>query len=188
VGDPTSQHVTGERGLVCPPFSTAHPIPANVAVDEQQLIALVHYCLSLGKTPKRSLTSHQRAVQAWRRDSHLSDSAGIGGISLPRPGSTDASRRAATVRAGERDAMRGVSSRRDDLGTPLFAEVIGSLDRGVARPHDIRCGPAASVSVLGLMLLVGFMSVRVSHCRFRAALGASVGGVEKHGLPPWFGG
>ncbi|MBM4094221.1 MAG: cytochrome c, partial [Planctomycetes bacterium] len=131
------------------------PHPANVAVDEQQLIALVHYCLSLGKTPKRSLTNHQRAVQAWRRDSHLSDSAGIGGISFPRPGSTDALRHAASVRAGAQDTMRGVSSRRDDLGTPLFAEVIGSLARGVARPHDIGCGPAAGVSLLGWCCLCG---------------------------------
>jgi len=31
LGNPTAQHVTGERGLFCPPCSTAHPRPHCVA-------------------------------------------------------------------------------------------------------------------------------------------------------------
>jgi hypothetical protein len=43
------------------------PHPANVSMTTQQLIALTHYCHSLGVEPKRTLTNHQRAVEASRR-------------------------------------------------------------------------------------------------------------------------
>jgi mono/diheme cytochrome c family protein len=43
------------------------PHPANVSMTTQQLIALTHYCHSLGEEPKHMLTNHQRAIQASRR-------------------------------------------------------------------------------------------------------------------------
>ena len=43
------------------------PHPANVNMTGQQLIALTHYCHSLGAEPKHALTNHQRSVQASRR-------------------------------------------------------------------------------------------------------------------------
>lgn len=42
-----------------------HPACSNVA--EEQLIDLVHYCLSLSREPKRVLTNHQRAIRATGR-------------------------------------------------------------------------------------------------------------------------
>jgi mono/diheme cytochrome c family protein len=41
---------------------TPHPACSNVA--EQQLIDVVYYCLSLSREPKRTLTNHERAIQA----------------------------------------------------------------------------------------------------------------------------
>lgn len=43
------------------------PHPATVNLTATQLIALTHYCHSLGREPKRVQTNHQRAVQAGRR-------------------------------------------------------------------------------------------------------------------------
>ncbi len=43
------------------------PHPANVNMTTQQLIALTHYCHSLGEEPKHTLTNHQCAIQASRR-------------------------------------------------------------------------------------------------------------------------
>jgi mono/diheme cytochrome c family protein len=43
------------------------PMPASVNLDEDQLIALVHYCRSLSREPKRQLTNHQRAIEAISR-------------------------------------------------------------------------------------------------------------------------
>ncbi|MBM4093261.1 MAG: c-type cytochrome [Planctomycetes bacterium] len=43
------------------------PHPANVAIDETQLIQLTQYCLALGREPKRALTNYQRAIEASRR-------------------------------------------------------------------------------------------------------------------------
>lgn len=44
---------------------TPHPSSQNLTDD--QLIDLVHYCLSLGREPKRTLTSHQQAMQQTGR-------------------------------------------------------------------------------------------------------------------------
>lgn len=41
------------------------PHPASPSVTSEQLIALVHYCRSLAREPKRDLSNHQRALQAW---------------------------------------------------------------------------------------------------------------------------
>ena len=43
------------------------PHPANISMAAPQLIALSHYCHSLGQQPKRMLTNYQRASQASRR-------------------------------------------------------------------------------------------------------------------------
>jgi len=43
------------------------PMPASVNLDEDQLIALVHYCGSLAREPKRRLTNYQRAIEAISR-------------------------------------------------------------------------------------------------------------------------
>jgi cytochrome c len=43
------------------------PHPANVNMTTQELIALTHYCHSLGQVPKQTLTNHQRSIQASRR-------------------------------------------------------------------------------------------------------------------------
>ena len=43
------------------------PHPANVSMTDEQLIALTHYCHSLAKEPKHTLTNHERAIQASRR-------------------------------------------------------------------------------------------------------------------------
>jgi mono/diheme cytochrome c family protein len=43
------------------------PMPSSADLDEDQLIALVHYCRSLAREPKRRLTNHQRAIEAISR-------------------------------------------------------------------------------------------------------------------------
>ena len=43
------------------------PHPANVNMTTPQLIALTHYCLQLGREPKRTLTNHERSLEASRR-------------------------------------------------------------------------------------------------------------------------
>ncbi len=43
------------------------PHPANVDLAPRETIALVDYCLSLGKEPKTNLTNHQRAIRATSR-------------------------------------------------------------------------------------------------------------------------
>ena len=43
------------------------PHPANVNMTSPQLIALSHYCRSLGQQPKQTQTNHQRSIQASRR-------------------------------------------------------------------------------------------------------------------------
>jgi mono/diheme cytochrome c family protein len=40
------------------------PHPALASLDDAELSALVHYCLSLSQEPKRRLTNHQRATTA----------------------------------------------------------------------------------------------------------------------------
>ncbi len=51
------------------------PHPANEGLSDQELIALVHYCQSLGEEPKAALTNHQRALRTTSRPAwEISDS------------------------------------------------------------------------------------------------------------------
>ncbi len=43
------------------------PHPASVNMTTEELIALTHYCYSLGREPKHTLTNHERFIQASRR-------------------------------------------------------------------------------------------------------------------------
>jgi len=45
--------------------------PATKVLTEQQCVDLVHFCRSLSRQPKRTLTNHQRFLEATQRP-HLS--------------------------------------------------------------------------------------------------------------------
>jgi hypothetical protein len=47
------------------------PHPASPALQEADLVALVHYCQSLGREPKQHLTNSQRAALAAGRHQPL---------------------------------------------------------------------------------------------------------------------